>query len=193
VSFASAVGVSTLIWQDLIGKDLHWPVPSIALIALLAVGADYNLLLTMRMREEMQRGAGLRTGMIRAFGGTGAVVTIAGIVFGISMFALLSGDVLSIQQTGTTIGIGLIIDTLIVRTFVVPALASLLGRWFWWSPMPLLRGMFARGPQPRRPQPAARPDPDDLDSQDLGAEDHDRSQTEPLAVLAMSNGSHARR
>jgi RND superfamily putative drug exporter len=193
VSYASAVGVSTLIWQDLIGKDLHWPVPSIALIALLAVGADYNLLLTMRMREEMQRGAGLRTGMIRAFGGTGAVVTIAGIVFGICMFALLSGDVLSIQQTGTTIGIGLIIDTLIVRTFVVPALASLLGRWFWWSPMPLLRGMFARRPRPRRPQPTARPDADELDSQDLGPKTTTGRRPEPLTVLAAGNGSRARR
>ncbi|WP_131725044.1 MMPL family transporter, partial [Mycobacteroides abscessus] len=76
---ASALGVTTLIWQDLLGRDLHWAVPSIALIALVAVGADYNLLLTMRMREEVfLHGAGLRTGMIRTFGGTGGVVTTAG-------------------------------------------------------------------------------------------------------------------
>ena len=129
-----------MIWQDLVGKDLHWAVPSIALIALVAVGADYNLLLTMRMREESR--AGLRTGMVRAFGGTGGVVTTAGIVFGITMFAMLSSDVLSIEQVGTTIGVGLLIDTLIVRTFVVPSIAGLLGRWFWWSPVPLVRGRW---------------------------------------------------
>jgi RND superfamily putative drug exporter len=142
VSYASALGVSSFIWQDLLGKELHWAVPSIALIALVAVGADYNLLLTMRLREEVT--AGLKTGMIRTFGGTGGVVTTAGIVFGITMFAMLSSDVLSIEQVGTTIGAGLLIDTLIVRTFVVPGIAGLLGRWFWWSPVPLVRGVLSR-------------------------------------------------
>jgi len=159
VSYASALGVSSFIWQDLLGKDLHWAVPSIALIALVAVGADYNLLLTMRLREEVSRpDAGLKTGMIRTFGGTGGVVTTAGIVFGITMFAMLSSDVLSIEQVGTTIGVGLLIDTLIVRTFVVPGIAGLLGRWFWWSPVPLVRGVvsrtFTRRPsRPRRDVP----------------------------------------
>lgn len=148
LSYASALGVSAFIWQDLVGKDLHWAVPSIALIALVAVGADYNLLLTMRMREESR--AGLKTGMIRAFGGTGGVVTTAGIVFGITMFAMLSSDVLSIEQVGTTIGAGLLIDTLIVRTLVVPSIAGLLGRWFWWSPVPLVRGVLSRAFRGRR-------------------------------------------
>lgn len=155
-SYASALGVSSFIWQDVLGKDLHWAVPSIALIALVAVGADYNLLLTMRLREEIS--GGLKTGMIRTFGGTGGVVTTAGIVFGITMFAMLSSDVLSIEQVGTTIGVGLLIDTLIVRTFVVPGIAGLLGRWFWWSPVPLVRGVlsrtFTRRPsRPRRDLP----------------------------------------
>ncbi|MGL4304803.1 MAG: RND family transporter [Mycobacteriaceae bacterium] len=149
ISYLSALGISTLLWQDLLGKDLHWSVPSIALIALVAVGADYNLLLTMRMREEsFVQGiskVGLRTAMIRTFGGTGGVVTTAGIVFGITMFAMLSSDVLSIEQVGTTIGAGLIIDTLIVRTFVVPAIAGLLGKWFWWSPPVSLLGSLLKG------------------------------------------------
>jgi RND superfamily putative drug exporter len=103
----------------------------------------------------------LKTGMIRTFGGTGGVVTTAGIVFGITMFAMLSSDVLSIEQVGTTIGVGLLIDTLIVRTFVVPGIAGLLGRWFWWSPVPLVRGVlartFTRGEQaPRQGRPAGR-------------------------------------
>jgi MMPL family len=97
-----------------------------------AVGADYNLLLVMRLKEEAH--AGLKTAVIRAFGGTGGVVTTAGIVFGITMFAMLGGNVLSIAQVGSTIGVGLLIDTLVVRAFVVPSIVVLLGRWFWWSP-----------------------------------------------------------
>ncbi|WP_102143855.1 RND family transporter [Mycobacterium hubeiense] len=130
VSYGSALGMTTLIWQHLLGRDLHWSAPALALIALVAVGADYNLLFTARLKEEA--GAGMKTGIVRAFGGTGGVVTTAGIVFGLTMFAMVSSDVLSIAQVGSAIGIGLMIDTLIVRTFVVPSIATLLGRWFWW-------------------------------------------------------------
>ena len=133
LSYASALGASVLIWQHLLGHDLHWAVAPISFIALVAVGADYNLLLAMRIREEAH--AGLGTGIIRAFGATGGVVTTAGIVFGITMFALAGSSVLSIAQIGVTIGVGLMLDTLIVRTFVLPSLVALLGRWFWWPTM----------------------------------------------------------
>ena len=86
LSYASALGASVLIWQHLLGHELHWAVAPISFIALVAVGADYNLLLAMRIREESPRRVG--TGIIRAFGATGGVVTTAGIVFGITMFAL---------------------------------------------------------------------------------------------------------
>jgi RND superfamily putative drug exporter len=86
VSYASALGVSVLVWQHLLGHPLHWAVAPIAFIALVAVGADYNLLLALRIREEAR--AGIGTGLIRAFAGTGGVVTTAGIVFGVTMFVL---------------------------------------------------------------------------------------------------------
>jgi RND superfamily putative drug exporter len=130
VSYASALGASVLIWQHLLGLELHWAVAPVAFIALVAVGADYNLLLAIRIREEAH--AGLNTGIIRAFAATGGVVTTAGIVFGITMLALLGSTVLSIAQVGLTVGAGLLIDTLVVRTFVLPATVALLGRWFWW-------------------------------------------------------------
>ena len=133
-SYASALGVSALIWRYAAGEELHFAVPSLSFIALVAVGADYNLLLAVRIREEYH--AGLNTGIIRAFGGTGGVVTTAGIVFGLTMFAMLTGNVLSIAQVGSTIGIGLLIDTLIVRTIVVPSIAALTGHWFWWPQRP---------------------------------------------------------
>jgi RND superfamily putative drug exporter len=129
-SYASALGISVLIWQHLFQHDLHWAVAPIAFIALIAVGADYNLLLALRIKQEAT--AGLRTGIIRAFGGTGGVVTTAGIVFGLTMLALLGSSVLSIAQIGTTIAVGLLVDTLLVRALVVPSIVALVGRWFWW-------------------------------------------------------------
>ncbi len=136
-SYASALGTSVLIWQYLLHHDLHWAVAPIAFIALIAVGADYNLLLTLRIKQEAE--AGLKTGIIRAFGATGGVVTTAGIVFGLTMLALLASSVLSIAQIGTTIAVGLLVDTLVVRALVVPTVVTLLGRWFWWPRGPRLR------------------------------------------------------
>ena len=133
VSYAAALGVSTLVWQHLLGHQLHWAVAPMAFIALVAVGADYNLLLAMRIAEEARAGVG--TGIVRAFAGTGGVVTTAGIVFGITMFALAGSTVLPIAQIGLTVGVGLLLDTLIVRTFLMPSLVPLLGRWFWWPVM----------------------------------------------------------
>ena len=124
-SYASALGASAVIWRYVAGQELHFVVPSLSFIALVAVGADYNLLLAVRIKEEAH--AGLNTGIIRAFGGTGGVVTTAGIVFGLTMLAMLTGNVLSIAQVGSTIGIGLLVDTLIVRTIIVPSIAALTG------------------------------------------------------------------
>lgn len=136
-SYASALGVSVLIWQHLLGHPLHWVVAPMSFIALVAVGADYNLLFAMRIREEAC--AGIGTGLVRAFAGTGGVVTTAGIVFGITMFALVGSTMLSVAQIGLTIGIGLLLDTLIVRTVLLPSLVALLGRWFWWPTWSALR------------------------------------------------------
>ena len=130
-SFAGAFGLSILVWQHLIGLHLHWLVLPITFIILVAVGSDYNLLLIARVKEEI--GApGLHTGLIRALGSTGGVVTSAGLVFAFTMLAMLTSDLRTIAQVGTTVCIGLLLDTLIVRSFIVPCLIRLLGPWFWW-------------------------------------------------------------
>jgi len=130
LSLGTSFGLSVLIWQHLIGIPLHWMVLPMTVIVLLAVGADYNLLLVSRMKEEIH--AGINTGIIRAMGGTGRVVTAAGLVFAVTMLSMVVSDLRIIGQVGSTIGIGLLFDTLIVRAFMTPAIAALMGRWFWW-------------------------------------------------------------
>jgi RND superfamily putative drug exporter len=140
ISLGASFGLSVLVWQYLLGTQLHWMVVAMSVIVLLAVGSDYNLLLVSRMREELA--AGLNTGIIRAMGGTGRVVTNAGLVFAFTMSSMIVSDLQIIGQVGTTIGMGLLFDTLIVRAFMTPSVAALLGRWFWW-------------PQRVRPRPAS--------------------------------------
>ena len=130
LSLGASFGLSVLVWQYIIGLQLHWMVLLMSVIILLAVGADYNLLLVARFKEEI--GAGLNTGIIRAMGGTGKVVTTAGLVFAFTMASMVVSDLRVVGQVGTTIGLGLLFDTLVVRSFLMPSIAALLGRWFWW-------------------------------------------------------------
>ncbi|MBO0863760.1 MAG: MMPL family transporter [Mycobacterium sp.] len=130
LSLGSAFGLSVLFWQHLIGLDVHWMVLAMSVIILLAVGSDYNLLLVARFKEEIH--AGLKTGIIRAMGGSGSVVTSAGLVFAFTMMSMVVSDLRVIGQVGTTIGLGLLFDTLVVRSFMTPSIAALLGPWFWW-------------------------------------------------------------
>ncbi|MDH6245762.1 MMPL family transporter [Mycobacterium sp. OTB74] len=130
LSLGASFGLSVLVWQHLIGLNLHWMVIAMAVIVLLAVGADYNLLLVSRFKEEIH--AGLNTGIIRAMGGTGSVVTSAGLVFAFTMMSMAVSELHVIGQVGTTIGLGLLFDTLIVRSLMTPSIAALMGKWFWW-------------------------------------------------------------
>ena len=92
--------------------------------------SDYNLLLVSRFGEVIH--AGINTGIIRSMAGSGSVVTAAGLVFAFTMASFIVSDLLVLGQIGTTIALGLLFDTLIVRSFMTPSIAALLGRWFWW-------------------------------------------------------------
>jgi putative drug exporter of the RND superfamily len=149
LSLGASFGLSVLIWQYILGIPLHWMIIAMSVIILLAVGSDYNLLLISRFKEEIS--GGLKTGIIRAMAGTGAVVTSAGLVFAFTMGSFIVSDLRVVGQVGTTIGLGLLFDTLVVRSFMTPALAVLLGRWFWW-------------PQNVRSRPARRVAPPTADA-----------------------------
>ena len=130
ISYVSALGLSVLVWQGLLGMDVYWAVPPVSFVALVAVGSDYNLLFMSRIRANST--LGIRSGIVKAFTATGGVITIAGVIFAVTMLAMLASPVYTIAQIGFTIGAGLLIDTFIVRTLTVPAVAALLGARIWW-------------------------------------------------------------
>ncbi|OBF22693.1 hypothetical protein A5725_10700 [Mycobacterium kubicae] len=150
LSLGASFGLSVLVWQYILGIKLYWVVLALAVILLLAVGSDYNLLLISRFKEEIR--AGLKTGIIRAMAGSGSVVTSAGVVFAVTMCAFVFSGFQVLGQIGTTIGLGLLFDTLIVRSFMTPSIATLLGRWFWWPqrvrPRPASTMLRPYGPRP---------------------------------------------
>ena len=155
LSLGTSFGLSVLIWQHILGMQLHWMILAMSVIILLAVGSDYNLLLVSRFKEEIH--AGINTGIIRSMGGTGSVVTSAGLVFAFTMMSMVVSDLVVVGQVGTTIGLGLLFDTLIIRSFMTPSIAALMGRWFWWPQR--VRNRPVPSPWPKPPRHAADDSP----------------------------------
>ncbi len=134
ISYLSALGVGVIVFQFILGQGLTWSIPGLTFIVLVAMGADYNLLLISRLRDESPYG--VRSGVIRTVGSTGGVITAAGVIFAASMFGMLFASISTLVQAGFIIGTGLLLDTFLVRTITVPAIAVLVGRANWWPSRP---------------------------------------------------------
>lgn len=139
-SYIATIGIGALVWQYILDTPLHWSVMPLSFVLLVGVGADYSVLAITRIREEAARtragtdsaDGGIRLGVIRGLGSTGGLITTAGVVFAMTMFALMSGGLYLLAQLGFVVGIGLMIDILLVRAILVPAALVLLGRRSWW-------------------------------------------------------------
>jgi RND superfamily putative drug exporter len=143
ISYLSAIGIGVLFFQYGLGQQLHWSVPPLAFVVLVAVGADYNMLLISRMRDESPHS--VRYGVIRTLASTGGVITAAGLIFAASMGGLLFSGITTVVQGGFVIGVGILLDTFLVRTITVPAVATLVGRASWWPSGPTSRRVSADG------------------------------------------------
>lgn len=131
-TYAASMGISWWLFTGPLGFEaLDSGVPLLAFLFLVALGVDYNIFLVTRAREEAAE-HGSRQGMLRALTATGGVITSAGILLA-AVFAVLGVlPLVVLAQLGTVICIGVLLDTLLVRTVLVPALALTLGDRFWW-------------------------------------------------------------
>jgi len=149
LSFFSAMGAAWLIFQNVFGMSgLDFSVFLYSFLFLVALGVDYNIFLVSRAREESANLAATvrqptRQAMIKALGATGGVITSAGVLLA-AVFAVLGVlPLIALFQIGIIVGIGVLIDTLLVRTVVVPALAFITGDKFWWPRKKLTASKFA--------------------------------------------------
>ncbi len=139
LSFGAALGLSSLIFQYLLGIDsADSSLPLFAFIFLVALGIDYNIFLMTRVREESQR-LGTRPGMLRGLAVTGGVITSAGIVLAATFSVLGALPLTFLTQLGLTVALGVLLDALIVRSVLVPALVLDIGGRVWW-PSRVARG-----------------------------------------------------
>lgn len=132
LSFATTLGVAALLFNGPFGFPGADPVvPLFAFVFLVALGIDYNIFLMTRVREEAKR-FGTRAGMIRGLTATGGVITSAGVVLAATFAALAVIPLLFLVQIAFLVAFGVLIDTLIVRTLLVPALTLDIGKPVWW-------------------------------------------------------------
>jgi RND superfamily putative drug exporter len=131
-TYFGALGASWWIYTGVFGFEaMDVGVPLLAFLFLVALGVDYNIFLVTRALEEA-RGHGVREGMLRGLTATGGVITSAGILLA-AVFAVLGVlPLVVLAQLGIVIFVGVLLDTLLVRTVLVPALTWLLGEKFWW-------------------------------------------------------------
>ncbi len=131
-TYLASLGLSWVIFTQVLGFDrLDDGVPLLAFVFLVALGVDYNIFLVTRAAEEA-KGHGANQGMLRALAATGGVITSAGILLA-AVFAVLGVlPLVVLAQLGVVICVGVLLDTLVVRTVLVPAIALLLGDRFWW-------------------------------------------------------------
>ena len=131
-TYLASLGLSWVLFTRVLGfEKLDDGVPLLAFVFLVALGVDYNIFLVTRAAEEA-RGRGAEQGMLRALAATGGVITSAGILLA-AVFAVLGVlPLVVLAQLGVVICVGVLLDTLVVRTVLVPALALILGDRFWW-------------------------------------------------------------
>ncbi|MFG1882331.1 MMPL family transporter [Micromonospora sp. NPDC049102] len=132
LSFAATLGLCALLFRhvfDFPGVDSSFPL--FAFVFLVALGIDYNIFLTSRVREESVR-RGTRAGVLAGLAVTGGVITSAGIVLAATFSALAVLPLVVLVELGTAVAIGVLIDTIIVRSLLVPALAYDIGPKIWW-------------------------------------------------------------
>ena len=130
LSAASSIGLTVLVCHLIFGQEIYYTTPVFAFVFLVALGEDFNILLMSRIREEVGR-HGIRQGVARAVGSTGGTLTSCGLIMAGTFGVLTTFRVTFLQQIGFAVGAGVLLDTFVVRSLLVPSIVCLLGRWNW--------------------------------------------------------------
>jgi RND superfamily putative drug exporter len=130
LSYGATLGVTRLVFGGILGEGLAWFVPFLIFVVLVALGMDYNIFLMGRVKEEAAHGT--RAGIERAVERTGGIITSAGIIMAGTFAAMMVSSLLGLVQIAFAVAVGILLDTFIIRTTLMPAIAMLLGRWNWW-------------------------------------------------------------
>jgi RND superfamily putative drug exporter len=159
VSLGAAYGFLVLFWQNGHGSGLVYGVPAIGAIRnfvpiivfafLFGLSMDYEVFVLARIREEYDRTGSTDDAVVAALARTGRLVTCAALIVAISLLSLSANPDIIVRLLSTSLAAGILVDVLVVRTLLVPALVAVMGRWNWWMPAAIAR-VLRTGPATRR-------------------------------------------
>jgi RND superfamily putative drug exporter len=154
LSLGAAYGFLVLFWQQGHGSSLVYGVPALGAIKgwvpiivfafLFGLSMDYEVFVLSRIREEYDRTGSTQEAIVGAMARTGRLVTCAALILATSFLSLSTSNDIIVRVIATGLAFGIVIDVLVVRTLVVPALVALMGRWNWWMPSGLARALRVR-------------------------------------------------
>jgi len=132
LSYGATIGIVTWLFQDILGySGISYIIPILLFVLLVALGADYNIFLSSRIKEESEKSdplAGVRVASEK----TGAIITACGIILAGTFATMAFAPLRMLSQVGLAVAVGILLDTFVVRAILVPAIATLLGKWNWW-------------------------------------------------------------
>jgi putative drug exporter of the RND superfamily len=139
LSISWTLATTMVLFQYVLGQQILYLVPMILLIVCLGLGMDYDILLTTRVREEAAKGKDNNEAIVAAVEQTGGIITACGIIMAASFGSMMLSNGFLLKEFGFALMFAILLDAMIVRIFLVPAIMSLLGKWNWWAPGPMRR------------------------------------------------------
>jgi len=138
MSIVWTIAATGLVFRQLYNFQVLFITPFFLFVTLLGLGMDYNIFILTRIREEATRGKHLHDAIVGAIEHTGAVITAAALILAGSLGALMISSDLLLRQLGFSFAFAILVDALVVRTYLVPAIMTKVGKWNWYSPIPYL-------------------------------------------------------
>lgn len=139
MSIVWTLAITILLFQSAFNYGLLFITPLVLFVLLLGLGMDYNIFILTRIREEAAKGQSLNEAIIHAIQQTGGIITAAAIILAGSLGALMLSSNLMLREMGFAFAFSILIDAIIVRTYLVPAVMSTFGKWNWYNPIKRLR------------------------------------------------------
>jgi len=139
LSISWALAMTMLVFQFVQGISILWLLPTVLLVVCLGLGMDYDIFITTRIREEVSKGRGTNEAIIKAMESTGGVITACGIIMAGAFGTLIISSGALLQEFGFALMFAILLDAMVVRIYLVPAIVSLLGKWNWYAPGRLQR------------------------------------------------------
>jgi RND superfamily putative drug exporter len=122
-----------------LGAPILWIIPLILFIMLMGIGMDYNIFILTRIREEIHKGRSDKEAILESLDWTGGIITALAIIMGSAFSAMMISSTMMLREIGFALAFAIMLDAMIVRTYFVPAMMTILGRWAWWAPGKLQR------------------------------------------------------